>query len=603
MNPAVSIIVPSFNHRKFLEKRMESIFAQTCQDFEVILLDDASTDGSGEWLQGISRHPKVTALDINKTNSGSPFRQWARGLEKASGEFIWIAESDDWAHPELLERSLEVLQNHPGVGMVNHASHLVNQEGDIVGSTNYRFHLAPTAEWDGMSRYDGKTFLKMFMLHRSGVYNASGVVFRKKACEGFDDYVRLKQAGDTLFWTNILTRYDIVVGQEPLNGFRQHEGSVTAGNYGRRDLVPMREMYHRIAFARQAIPIEQKELQRVYADAYDRTQKEMKRLGVRPGTTAWWRIMVVVMLADRRLLLRKLAHQRKKRAKQLACHLHRPLMKVRMAKAFRKLGFELIAHEDIDPAQSTATREPGVPVDPAELHALDQALVAFSQTDAAGKLTRAHEPGGVVDWGDPATARNYLQDWRIALFHEVIAVLEQGKVTIDNEHVLELGSGSGYLLRLLSQSFAPASLTGYDQYKELNTLARFLCPTAEIVERDLFAPYDRHYALIVCMETLEHLKRPEDAVVHMHRHVQPGGHLLLTVPNGRHDRFPALEPFPDGEGYWGHIHFWSPESWRLFLENALGAATNMLTGELNKGQILFALIPSPHPKPPQKPPL
>lgn len=77
---------------------MKSIFNQTFQDFEVILLDDASTDNSREILHKYQEHPKVSHLIINETNSGSPFKQWEKGLAFARGEFIWIAESDDYCN-------------------------------------------------------------------------------------------------------------------------------------------------------------------------------------------------------------------------------------------------------------------------------------------------------------------------------------------------------------------------------------------------------------------------------------------------------------------------------------------------------------------------
>ena len=78
--PIVSIIVPNYNYARFLDIRMESILNQTFQDFEIILLDDHSTDNSVEIIEKYRNNPKVSYIDINKENSGSPFRQWKKGI-------------------------------------------------------------------------------------------------------------------------------------------------------------------------------------------------------------------------------------------------------------------------------------------------------------------------------------------------------------------------------------------------------------------------------------------------------------------------------------------------------------------------------------------
>ena len=80
MPPKVSIIVPNYNHARFLTQRLESIFNQTYQDFEVILLDDGSTDNSVEILEKYGKNDKVSALIFNIENSGSTFKQWVKGI-------------------------------------------------------------------------------------------------------------------------------------------------------------------------------------------------------------------------------------------------------------------------------------------------------------------------------------------------------------------------------------------------------------------------------------------------------------------------------------------------------------------------------------------
>lgn len=93
----VSIIIPNFNHAAYLEQRIESVLKQTFQEFELILLDDSSTDKSWEIMMHYADHPLVSHCIRNEINSGSPFKQWKKGFDLAKYDLIWIAESDDFS--------------------------------------------------------------------------------------------------------------------------------------------------------------------------------------------------------------------------------------------------------------------------------------------------------------------------------------------------------------------------------------------------------------------------------------------------------------------------------------------------------------------------
>ncbi|MEG2479884.1 MAG: glycosyltransferase family 2 protein, partial [Mucinivorans sp.] len=92
--PKVSIIVPSYNHAPYLKERLDSILGQTFRDFELIILDDSSTDNSQQIIEQYSSEPRVSHVVYNKINSGNTFVQWQKGVDLAQGEWIWIAESD-----------------------------------------------------------------------------------------------------------------------------------------------------------------------------------------------------------------------------------------------------------------------------------------------------------------------------------------------------------------------------------------------------------------------------------------------------------------------------------------------------------------------------
>ena len=115
--PKVTVIIPNYNHAHFLERRIQSVLDQTYQDFEIILLDDASPDNSVETLSKFAQDSRVYQAIFNEVNSGSTFKQWNKGISQARGEYIWLAESDDYANKSLLENLVQPLDSHPNVGV------------------------------------------------------------------------------------------------------------------------------------------------------------------------------------------------------------------------------------------------------------------------------------------------------------------------------------------------------------------------------------------------------------------------------------------------------------------------------------------------------
>lgn len=113
MTPLVSIIVPNFNHAEYLSERLGSIFQQTYTNFEVIILDDHSTDYSLEIIDSFRADSRLVGIVVNEINVGSPFMQWKKGLELAKGKIGWIAESDDVSDSTFLQKMVDFyMENH-----------------------------------------------------------------------------------------------------------------------------------------------------------------------------------------------------------------------------------------------------------------------------------------------------------------------------------------------------------------------------------------------------------------------------------------------------------------------------------------------------------
>ncbi|RYE13814.1 MAG: glycosyltransferase family 2 protein, partial [Sphingobacteriaceae bacterium] len=102
-NPKVSVIIPNYNHARYLPQRIESVIHQTFQDIEVILMDDCSLDTSRTIIAQYAAQDNRIRVILNEQNSGSTFKQWNKGIALAKGEYVWIAESDDYAELDFLE--------------------------------------------------------------------------------------------------------------------------------------------------------------------------------------------------------------------------------------------------------------------------------------------------------------------------------------------------------------------------------------------------------------------------------------------------------------------------------------------------------------------
>lgn len=227
--PKISVIVPNYNHSKYLDQRIESILSQTYQDFEIILLDDFSTDDSLQVLNKYKDHPKVSNFIVNKVNSGSVFYQWNKGVFYAKGDFIWIAESDDIASPDFLENLIVKLLSDKKIGIAFCQSYKINSCGEIYG--NWLNHTKEDEQNIFLNSFEmnGDVFIKRFMIEQNSIPNASGVVFRKCLFQSIDGApINLKTIGDWSAYVKMLATSNVYFCHKELNYFRMHENSCVA---------------------------------------------------------------------------------------------------------------------------------------------------------------------------------------------------------------------------------------------------------------------------------------------------------------------------------------------------------------------------------------
>lgn len=213
--PTVSVIIPNYNHAQYLRQRIDSILHQTYSDFELIILDDCSTDNSKETIESYRDNPKVSLIVFNTENGGTPFKQWNKGIELASGQWIWIAESDDYAEPEFLEKLMEQAMLYSHVGLLYCTNHWVDENGTKV---------LPTLEDKPINIYNGKNYILNKMLYENEIPNVSSTLFRKDIYPLIDTalYEYMKLCGDWFLYILLSEQADVLALNKVYSNYRLH---------------------------------------------------------------------------------------------------------------------------------------------------------------------------------------------------------------------------------------------------------------------------------------------------------------------------------------------------------------------------------------------
>ena len=221
---AISAILPCYNHADYIEERIKSVLRQSLTVSEIVFLDDASTDDSVSIARNLLSNAKCPVhYLLNSINSGSPFSQWNKGILAARGNFIWIAETDDSCHTDLLQ----TLWNATREGSSSMAwcqSTIIDTSGvHLFSAEEWHNHIYPGLFTDDF-QMSGEKFTRRYLCARNLIHNASAVLFSREA------YIKsgmaasnLRYSGDWLLWINLLRGRSMSFVSQNLNYFRSHD--------------------------------------------------------------------------------------------------------------------------------------------------------------------------------------------------------------------------------------------------------------------------------------------------------------------------------------------------------------------------------------------
>jgi len=232
MTPRVTVLMSVYNGERYLAEAIDSILAQTYGDFELIVIDDASTDRTGEILAAYGdERMRVLRNDANRGLTVS----LNIGLAAARGELIARQDADDRSHPRRLEEQVAFLDAHPEVAAVGTQAQVIDASGRRQRRLDARRPVSPLAV----------QFSLMFiapMAHGAAMFRRS-VVWDE--LHGYDESFRTSQ--DVELWSRIAERWQIANIDRVLLDFRVHPASVSSTTYSKENLMRLDAVLRRIA--------------------------------------------------------------------------------------------------------------------------------------------------------------------------------------------------------------------------------------------------------------------------------------------------------------------------------------------------------------------
>jgi glycosyltransferase involved in cell wall biosynthesis len=225
----VSVIIPNYNYEKYLKLRISSILSQTYPIYEIIFLDDSSTDKSLKIAESYIEEGLNMKLIKNETNSGSVFKQWLKGLQMVKGDYIWIAEADDLCENTFLEEILSCFERDEDVVLAYCQSKQMDEHGKILSENYFEYtNDIDKEKWTKNYIREGSEEILDTLVVKNTIPNVSAVVFKKFGISSItNEIINFKIAGDWLLYIWLLKQGKIAYVSKSLNFHRRHERGVT----------------------------------------------------------------------------------------------------------------------------------------------------------------------------------------------------------------------------------------------------------------------------------------------------------------------------------------------------------------------------------------
>lgn len=229
----VSAVIPNYNYAKFLYQRVYSILSQNYPIYELIILDDCSNDNSKDVIEEIKNSLnsliKVKVV-YNSVNSGTAFKQWKKGFNNTTGDYVWICETDDYCDSNLLVNLVKPIMNNKDI-VISYADTAFIDEFGIKRLKTIRneIDIQKTGHWNKNYINDGITEIKEYLYLNNTIANVSSSLIKK---DNYDEYFEMvkdyKQCGDWLFYAKVISNGKVAYTNKTLNYYREHGNNISS---------------------------------------------------------------------------------------------------------------------------------------------------------------------------------------------------------------------------------------------------------------------------------------------------------------------------------------------------------------------------------------
>jgi glycosyltransferase involved in cell wall biosynthesis len=242
VTPRVSVVVPSFNNASFIEATMDSILAQTFEDFELVVADHSSSDGTWQLLQRYTADPRVRLLQTEA--GGGAARNWGRVTAAAGGELLKLVCGDDIIYPDCLLEQVAVMDANPSVVLVAAQRDLIDAHGGPVITRRGLNGLAGRVPGRVAARHTVVAGSNIFgepacvLIRREALVRAGGWDARNPYVIDEATYVRVLLTGDFFGINRALAAFRLSSSQWSVHLAREQSDQVVRFHHQLADEVP-----------------------------------------------------------------------------------------------------------------------------------------------------------------------------------------------------------------------------------------------------------------------------------------------------------------------------------------------------------------------------
>ena len=206
--PLVSVLLPVYNDSKTVVQSVRSILGQTFRDFELVIVDDGSTDNTLQIIRSFE-DPRIHLIANERNRGLAPTLNRAIGV--ASGDYLARQDADDIAFPHRLEKQVVFLRSHPNVAMVGSRAIVIDEQGVEKGFCDYSPVDDIDIKWNLLFRnpfIHSSVMMRRVVLDRTGLYTEDPVVFRAFV-EDYDLWSRINEIAKSANFEEPLVKYRV----------------------------------------------------------------------------------------------------------------------------------------------------------------------------------------------------------------------------------------------------------------------------------------------------------------------------------------------------------------------------------------------------------